>query len=132
MLVAQQRAVTLQLFTRYGSNARYLMDDEQQNPPRTVRHASWILLLEVRNDSKPMLVKPGGHLYHVDPARVANERALAPFVQDEVLLPTEIRYDRCKRQVKLVRDVQVEQLHTQVKLVGAIPDSHEPGFGYAL
>jgi hypothetical protein len=27
-----------------------------------------------------MLVKPGGHFDHVEPARVANERALAPFV----------------------------------------------------
>ena len=92
MLVAQQRAVTLQLFTRYGSNARYLMDDEQQNPPRTVRHASWILLLKVRDNSDPMIVKTCGNLNHVEPSGVANEITLAPFVRDEFLLPKKIRY----------------------------------------
>ncbi len=56
------------------------MDEEHQNTPRIVRHAIWLLFLEVRDDSKPMLVKPGGHFDHVEPACVANERALAPFV----------------------------------------------------
>lgn len=32
-----------------------------------------------------MIFKPGGHLNYVKPARVANERAPAPFVRDEVL-----------------------------------------------
>ena len=79
-----------------------------------------------------MLVKSGGHLYHIDPARVTNERALYPFVRDEVFLPTEIWYNQCKRRVKCVRDGQVEQMYTQVELVGAAPDLHEPGFGHTL
>ena len=33
---------------------------------------------------------------------------------------------------KTCRDGQVEQLNTEVQLVGATPHSHEPGFGYAL
>ena len=72
------------------------MDDEQQNTPRFVWNARWLLLLEVRNDSDPMLVKPGGHFNHVDPMGVANGRALALFVRDEFLLTTKIRYNRCK------------------------------------
>ena len=96
MLVAQQRAVTLQGFTRDGSNACDLMDDGQQNPPRLLWHTSWLLLLEVRDVSEPMLVKPGGHFNYVDPAGVANERAMSPFVRDEFLLPTKIRYHQCK------------------------------------
>ena len=96
MLVSQQRAVTLQGFTRDGSNACNLIDNQQQNPPRLVFHTSWLLLFKVRNDNKPMIVKPGGHFNHVEPVGVANERALAPFVRDEFLMPTKIRYHRCK------------------------------------
>ena len=72
ILVAQQRAVTLKAFTQDGSNACNLMDDEQQNPPRLDWNASWILLLEVRDYSDPMLVKPGGHFNNVEPVGVAN------------------------------------------------------------
>ena len=72
------------------------MDDKQQNPPQLVWHASWLLLLKVRKYIEVMLVKPGGHFNHIEPADVANERALAPFARDEFLLPTKIRYDRCK------------------------------------
>ncbi|CAK9257996.1 unnamed protein product [Sphagnum jensenii] len=79
-----------------------------------------------------MLVKPGGHFDHVEPTRVANERALAPFVRDEVLLPTKIRYEQCKCRVERVGNGQIKQLHTQVELVGPAPDAHEPGFGYAM
>ena len=95
MMAAQHRYVTLQGFTRNGSDACNLMDDEQQNPPQIVWHASWLLIFKVRNASEPMLLKPGGHFDHVEPAGVANERALAPFVRDEFLLPTKIRYHRC-------------------------------------
>ena len=91
MLAAQKRAVTLQGFTHDGSDACDLMDDEQHNPLRLVWHASWLLLLEVRNKSEPMLVKPGGHLNHVEPEGVANERTLAPFGRDEFMLPKKIR-----------------------------------------
>ena len=96
MLVAHQRDVTLQGFTQDGRDACDLMYDKQYNPPQLVQHASWILLLEVRDDSEPMLVKPGGHFDHVDPEGVANERGLDPFVRDEFLLTTKIRYNRCK------------------------------------
>lgn len=85
--------MTLQRFTRNGSDAGDLMDDEQYNPPRLIRHASWLFLLEVRGDSLPMIVKPGGHHNHVKSARVANGRALPPFVQDEVLLSAKIQHD---------------------------------------
>jgi hypothetical protein len=44
---------------------------------------------EVRDDSEAMPVKLVGHFEHVEPARVANERTLAPFVRDEVLLDDE-------------------------------------------
>ena len=40
--------------------------------------------------------------------------------------------NRCKRQVKRVRNGQVEQLHDKVELVGATPDFHEPRIGYAV
>ena len=53
MLVAQQRAVTLQGFTQDGIDACNLMDYKQQNSPQLLWHASWILLLEVRDDSEP-------------------------------------------------------------------------------
>ena len=96
MLVAQQRAVTLQGFTLDGRNTCNLMDDEQQNPPRLVMHTIWILIFEICDDSEPMLVKPGGRFNHVEPAGVSNERALALFVRDEFMLPTKIRYHRCK------------------------------------
>ena len=92
MLVAQQRAVTLQGFTRDGSDTCNLMEDEQYNPPQIVWHASWILLFEVRDDSEPMLVKPGGHFNHVEPAGVTNKMAIAPFIRNEFLLLTKIRY----------------------------------------
>jgi len=72
------------------------MDKEHQNPPRIVRHAIWLLFLKVCNDSELMLVKLGGHFDHVEPARVVNERALALFVRDEILLPTKICYEQCK------------------------------------
>ncbi len=79
-----------------------------------------------------MLVKPGGHFDHVEPARVANERALAPFVQDEVLLPTKIRYEQCKCRVERVGNGQVKRLHTQVELVGPALDAHELRLGYVM
>ena len=91
MLVSHQRSVTLQEFTQDVSDAHNLMDNEHQNPPQNFRHASWLLILKVCGYIDPMLVKTCGHLYHVDPACVANERALAPFVRDKVLLPTKIR-----------------------------------------
>ena len=72
MLVAQQRDATLQVFTQDGSNACNLMDNEQHNTPRLVCHTSWILLLGVRSNSGPMLVKPGGHFNYVEPAGVVN------------------------------------------------------------
>ena len=69
----------------------------KQNPPPTRSGMrDGILLFEVSDDSEPMLVKPGGHFNHVEPAGVANEMAQAPFVRDEFLLPTKIRYHRCK------------------------------------
>ena len=80
MPVAHHRAVTLRGFTQDGSNACNLMDDEQQKPPRLFWHASWLLLLGVPDNSEPMIFKPGDHLNHVEPAGVANERTLAPFV----------------------------------------------------
>jgi hypothetical protein len=75
------------------------MDEEHQNPPRIVWHAIWLLFFEVRDDSEPMPVKPGGHFDQVEPARVENERAMDPFVRDEVLLPTRIRHEQCKCRV---------------------------------
>ena len=65
-------------------------------PPQLVWNASLLLILKVFNDRKPMLVKTGGHFNHVESAGVANERALAPFIRDEFLLPTKIRYNRYK------------------------------------
>jgi hypothetical protein len=106
------------------------MDEEHQNPPRIVRHAIWLRFFEVRDDSEPMPGKPGGHLDHVDPARVSNERALAPS-SDEVLLPTKIRHEQCKCRVERVGNGQVKRLHTQVELVGPAPDAHGPRLGYA-
>ena len=70
MVVAQQRVVTLQEFTQDGSDACILMNNKQQNPPRLVWHAIWLLLLKIRGNSETMLVKLGGHLYHFEPACV--------------------------------------------------------------
>ena len=81
MLVSQQSVVILQGFTQDGRDACDLIDDKQHNPPRLVLHSSWILLLEVCNNSEPMLVKPGGNFNRVEPAGVANDRSLAPFFQ---------------------------------------------------
>jgi hypothetical protein len=108
------------------------MDEEHRNPPRIVRHATWLPFFEVRDDSEPMPVKPGGHFDHVEAVRVENERALAPLVRDEVLLPTKIRHEQRKCRVERVRNGQVKRLHTQVQLVGPAPDVHEPGLGYAM
>lgn len=94
--------MTLQRFIRNGSDARGLIDDEQCNLPQLVRHASWRFLLKVCGESLPMIVKPGGHLNHVKPAGVANERALAPLIRDEVLFLVRIRRDQYKFRVKLV------------------------------
>ena len=60
MLVAQQRVVTLQEFTQDGSDACILMNNKQQNPPRLVWHAIWLLIREVYDNRDLMLVKPGG------------------------------------------------------------------------
>jgi hypothetical protein len=132
MLIAQQRAMPLQGFARDGSDSRHLMDEEHQNPPRIVWHAIRLLFFEVRDDSEPMPVKPGGHFDHVEPARVEKERALAPFVRDEVLLPTTIRHEQCKCRVVRVGNGQVKRLHTKVELVGLARDAHEPGLGYPM
>ena len=83
----------LQGFTQDGSNIRYLMDNEQQNTQQIIRHASWLLHLKVLTGSEPMLFKPGGYL---NTESVPNERALDPFVRDEVLIPTKIQYEQCK------------------------------------
>ena len=72
------------------------MDGEQQNTPRLVWYASWLLILELRGNSKTMLVKPGGHFKHVEPEGVTNQRELATFFREEFMLPTKICYDRCK------------------------------------
>jgi hypothetical protein len=108
------------------------MDEEHQNPPRIVQHEIWLLFLKVCDDSEPMLVKPGGHFDHVERMHVANEKALAPFVQDEVLLPMKIRYEQCKCRVEGVGNGQVKRLHTQVELVGPAPNAHDPGRCYAM
>ncbi|CAM6014691.1 unnamed protein product [Sphagnum balticum] len=79
-----------------------------------------------------MLVKPSGHFDHVEPVCVTNEKALALFVRDEVLLPTKIRYEQCKCRVERVGNGQVKRLHTLVELVGPAPNAHEPGLGYAM
>lgn len=73
-----------------------------------------------------MLVELGGELHHIEPACVTNDRALAPFFWNEVLLTAQIRDDICKGRIKLVRNGQVERLQAQVQLVGAAPDTHEP------
>ena len=99
--------MTLKGFTPDGRDARDIMDNEQHNPPQIVWHAIWLLPTKVCADIDPMLVKPVGHINHVQSASVANERALAPFVRDEVLLPKKIRYKWCKHRVKRVRDVQL-------------------------
>ena len=57
------------------------MDDDQHNPPQILRNAIYLLHIKVRTDIKLMLVKPGSHLNHVEPAGVGNERTLAPFVR---------------------------------------------------
>jgi hypothetical protein len=88
------------------------MDEEHQNPPRIVRLAIWLRFFEVRDDSEPMPVKPGGHFDHVEPARAANERTLAPFVRDEVQLPTKIRHERCKCRGEHLGNGQEKRLHT--------------------
>jgi hypothetical protein len=79
-----------------------------------------------------MPVEPGGHFDHDRPARVANERALAPFDRDEGLLPTKIRHKLCKCRVERVGNDRVKQLGTHVELVGPAPDGHEPGLGHAM
>jgi hypothetical protein len=107
------------------------VDEEHQNPPRIFRHTIWLLFFEVRDDSEQIPVKPGGHFNHVEPARVANERVLAPFVRDEVLLRTKLRHEQCKCRVERVGNGQVKRVHTQVELVDPAPDAHEPGLGYA-
>jgi hypothetical protein len=68
----------------------------------------WLILFEVRGDSEPMPVKPGGHFDHAEPARVASERALAPFVRDEVMLPRKMRHEQCKCPVERVGNGQVD------------------------
>ena len=92
MSVTQKCAVTLQAFTQDGSDAWDLMDEDQHNPPQILRNAIYLLHIKVRTDIKPMLVKPGSHLNHVQPVSVKNERALAPFVQYKVLLPMNIQH----------------------------------------
>ena len=47
-------------------------------------------------------------------------------------MPTKIHYHRCKGRVQRIGDGQVEQLHTQVQLVGSVPHSHKPRFSCAL
>jgi hypothetical protein len=106
-------------------------NEDHQNPPRIVRHAIWLLFFEVRDDSEPMPFKSGRHFDHVDPARIASDRALAPFVRHEDLLPTKIRHEQCKCRVERVGNCQVKWLHTQVEMVGPAPDAHELGLGYA-
>ena len=102
VFVAHQCYVTLQVFTQDVSYACNIIDDNRQNPPKMVWHASWILHLKIRTKRNLILVKPCGHLNHVQLASVANERALTPFVRDEVLLPKNIQYGRCKSRVKHV------------------------------
>ena len=74
VLVAQQRAMTLQLSTQYDRDVHDLMDNYQQNPPWIVCHAIWVLHPEILDDSYPMLSKTGGPLNHVQTDSFANER----------------------------------------------------------
>ena len=80
MLVVKYCPVTLHICTLDGGDARDLMDDKQHHPPQIFWDASWIINLEVRADSEPMLVKPVGRINHVCLSIVVNERAVAPFV----------------------------------------------------
>jgi hypothetical protein len=57
---------------------------------------------------------------------------MAPFVRDEVLLPTKIRHEQCKCRVERVGNGQVKRRHTKVELVGPAPDANEPGICYAM
>ena len=97
MLVSQQRAVTLEESTKDGGDSRNLMNSDQKNPPKIVRNASWLLHIKVSTYIEPMLVKPCVNLNHVQPASVVNEKAMALFVRDEVLLLRKIRHEQCKR-----------------------------------
>ena len=100
VLVAKHPAVTLQGFTKDIRDACDIMDGEQYNQLRIVRNAIWILHLEVHADNEKMIVKPGGQLNHGKSVSVANERALARFVPENILLPKNIQYEQCKHQVK--------------------------------
>ena len=100
ILVAKHRAVTLQGFTQDIRDACDIMDSDQYNQLRIVRNAIWLLHLEVHADNEKMIVKPGGQLNHGKSVSVANERALARFVPENILLPKNIQYEQCKHQVK--------------------------------
>ena len=69
-MVSQKSVITLQGLAHDGSNARNLMDDEQQNSPRLVWHARQIIILELHDNAKMMFVEPGGHLDHAEPESV--------------------------------------------------------------
>ena len=100
--------MTFQVFILNGSGSRYLMDENKHNPPQIIQNAGWLLNIKEWSDIYPMLVKPGGLLNHVQPDSVANERVLALFVRDEVLLPLKLQYKQCKFQLKRVRGGRVE------------------------
>jgi hypothetical protein len=90
---------------------------------------------EVREDSEPTASRCRSN--QVVPLTMLSQRVLQMRGRwlrssDEVLLPTKIRHEQCKCRVERVGNGQVKRLHTQVELVGPVPDAHEPGLGYAM
>lgn len=61
-----------------------------------------------------MLVEPGGDFLHIEPTCISNEKKLAPFFRNKDLLTTYVRYNGRKRQIKLVRNDQVERMQAKV------------------
>lgn len=103
------------IWQRYPRSNGQRVSEYTTNPPAC--NLSF-LLFEIRDDSEPMPVKPGGYFDYRDPGCIENKISLTPFVRDEVLLPAKIRFEQCQYRVERLGNGQVKRLHTQVELLG--------------
>lgn len=117
----------LQIFAKDGCNIWDIIDGELKNPPKCIVHACWHILIKVSGNCESILIKPSDRFGHFQQKCVRNEWKQDLFVQNEVLLATEVRGKRCQIWIECIENFQVESLHTQVELVSTVLHFHKTG-----
>ena len=99
--------MSLQGFSCYNSDAHNITDDKKHKSPRLIWHARRILLLKLHVNSNPVLVKPVGHLDHVEPTRVTNKISLSLLLLDEIIMTTKVHHEKFEGPIQCVGKVQI-------------------------